>query len=123
LFVCLLVCFVFFCFVCFVCFFSLSFFMFCFVNYLPYSITLQCMLITTVGANSDTEEWQAVATVVLLLSQTWTLMNNKQWLQSCYCCHNLGHWGMTSSGYNSNTIVATAYNSSVSEFVTTVTRP
>ena len=55
--------------------------------------------------NSDTEEWQAVATIVLLLSQTRTLRNGKQWLRSCYCCHKLGHWGMTSSGYDRVTIV------------------
>ena len=59
----------------------------------------------TVVTNSDTEEWQTVATVVLLLSQTWTLMNNKQWPQSCYCCHKLGHWGMASSGYDRVTAV------------------
>ena len=59
----------------------------------------------TVVTNSDTEEWQAVATVVLLLSQTWTLRNGKRWLRSCYCCHKLGHWGMTSSGYDRVTVV------------------
>ena len=59
----------------------------------------------TVVTNSDTEEWKAVATVVLLLSQTRTLRNDKQWLRSCYSCHKLGHWGMTSSGYDRVTVV------------------
>ena len=54
----------------------------------------------TIVTNSDTEEWQAVATIALVLSQTRTLRNNKQWLRLCYCCHKLGHWGMTSSGYD-----------------------
>jgi hypothetical protein len=47
----------------------------------------------TVVTNSDTEEWQAVATIVLLLSQTRKMRNDKQWLRSCYCCYKLGHWG------------------------------
>jgi cell division inhibitor SulA len=59
----------------------------------------------TVIKNSDTDEWQAVATVVLLLSQTRTLMNDKQWLRSCYCYHKLKHWGMTSSGYGRVTVI------------------
>jgi cell division inhibitor SulA len=59
----------------------------------------------TVVRNSDTEEWQPVTTVVLLLSQTRTLRNEKQWLQSCYCCHKLGHRAMTSSGYGGVTVV------------------
>jgi hypothetical protein len=59
----------------------------------------------TVITNSDTDEGQAVATVVLLLSQTRTQRNDKQWLRSCYCCHKLGHSGMTSSGYGRVTVV------------------
>jgi hypothetical protein len=62
--------------------------------------------------NSDTEECQAVATVVLLLSQTRTLRNDKQWLLSYYCCHKLGHCRMTSSGYGRVTVVT---NSDIEE--------
>jgi hypothetical protein len=67
----------------------------------------------TVVTNSETEEWQAVASVVLLLSQTRTLMKDKQWLRSCYCCHKLGHRGMTSSGYDRVTVVT---NSDIAEW-------
>ena len=59
----------------------------------------------TIVTKSDTEEWQAVATVVLLLSQTRTLRNDKQWLRSCYCCHKLGHRGMSSNDYGRGTVV------------------
>ena len=64
----------------------------------------------TVVPKSDTEDWQAVATVVLLLSQTRTQRNDKQWLRSCYCCHKLGHRGMTSSGYGRVTVVTNSEN-------------
>jgi mRNA-degrading endonuclease toxin of MazEF toxin-antitoxin module len=67
----------------------------------------------TVVINSDIEEWQAVTTVVLLLSQTRTLRNDKQWLRSCYCCHKLGQRGMTSSGYDRVTVVT---NSNIEEW-------
>ena len=70
----------------------------------------------TAVTNSDTEEWQAVATIVLLLSQIWTLRNDKQWLRSCYCCHKLGHWGMTSSGYDRVTFVTGVTNSDIEEW-------
>ena len=58
-----------------------------------------------VVTNSDTEEWQAVATIVLLFSHTRTQRNDKQWLRRCNCCHTLGHRGMTSSGYGRVTVV------------------
>jgi hypothetical protein len=70
----------------------------------------------TAVTNSDTEEWQAVATVVLLLSQTRILRNDKQWLRPCYCCHKLEHWGMTSSGYNRITFVTGVTNSDIEEW-------
>ena len=59
----------------------------------------------SVITNSDTAEWQAVATIVLLLSQTRTLTKDKQWLRSSYCCQKLGHWGMASSDYGRVTVV------------------
>jgi hypothetical protein len=73
----------------------------------------------TAVTNSDIERMTSSGYVVLLLSQTRTLRNEKQWLRSCYCCHKLGHRVCD----NSNTTVATAFHSSMSEFVTTVTRP
>ena len=89
------------------------------------AVTTIVVTVVTGVTNSDTEfEWQAVTTTRVTachklghsgmthqwlrscycLSQTRTLRNDKQWLRLCYCCH-LGHWGMTSSGYDRVTVV------------------
>ena len=67
----------------------------------------------------DAAEWQAVTTIVLLLSQTRTLRNDKQWLRSCYFCHRchkLGHWGMTSSGHDRVAFVTGVTKSDIEEW-------
>ena len=81
----------------------------------------------TVVTNSDTEEWQAVATIVLLLSHSDSVRvcDSSNYDRShCLSFMSVGDWGMTSSGYDrvtachklghwvwmtgSDTIVATA---------------